>query len=104
MWQDIKHWAARYEPAVARTLVAALLQILVVAGIGLGNLPEIVDAVLTFVALAATMLAGRSIRKSVSSPATVEAEKVKSFFRGRTEGYIDGRRDGHASAARRDSR
>lgn len=94
--RTLREWARDYEPAVARTLAAAVVQILVVAGVSLGNLPQIIDAVLTFVGLAATVLAGRSIRKGVFSPASHEAGIVMA----RVEGYAKGVEDTKATGGR----
>lgn len=85
----LREWATYYEPATAKALVAAFFQILMVAGIALGDWPKIIDAVLAFVALAATVLAGRSIRNAVYSPATHEARvnqaRLSRFFEGDRE-------------------
>lgn len=70
IYAHIRVWAEDYEPAVARTAAAAVFQLLAGLGIAVGDLPEQVDAVLAFVAIAATLLAGRSIRKRVTSRAT----------------------------------
>lgn len=82
LYRTLREWAARYEPATAKALLAAVFQILVVAGISLGNLPQVADAVLAFLALAATVVAGRSIRKSVYSPATHDAGVQVAHARG----------------------
>lgn len=70
IYARIRAWAEDYEPAVAKTAAAAVFQLLAALGIAVGDLPQQVDAVLAFVAIAATLLAGRSIRKRVESPAT----------------------------------
>ena len=89
LMHDLKTWAAAYEPATARTLVLAFMQILVAAGIGLGNLPNVVDAVLAFVAIAATVVAGRSIRNAVYSPATHESRVAVARAAGYSEAISD---------------
>lgn len=86
---DIKQWATDYEPAVAKALVAAALQIFAAAGIGLGDLPAILDAVLGFVAIATTVIAGRSIRGSVYSPATHDGQKQLARIKGYQQGISD---------------
>lgn len=68
----IMAWAREYEPAVAATLVAAFFQMLVGLGIAVGDWPAKVDAVLAFVAILTTVLAGREIRKRVQPVARSE--------------------------------
>lgn len=89
IYRTLREWADHYEPAAARALAAAFFQILVVAGVALGNWPAVVDAVLGFLALAATLLAGKSIRDNVVSPATHEAD----VLRARLAGYSQAKRE-----------
>lgn len=88
----LREWARDYEPAVAKSIVTAFLQILVVAGISLGNLPNVIDAVLAFVAVVATLLAGRSIRNSVVSPALHRFAVQEAERSGYSKGVFDVRR------------
>lgn len=69
-YAKVREWATEYEPAVAAVLVAAFFQLLVGLGIAVGDWPAKVDSVLAFLAVLTTLLAGRSIRRRVDSPAT----------------------------------
>lgn len=84
-----REWARDYEPATAKALVTAVLQVLIVAGIGLGDWPKVIDAILAAVGVFATVFAGRSIRKSVYSPATHDSEALQA----RVGGYRQALRD-----------
>lgn len=74
-YAKVREWARDYEPAVAATVVAAFFQMLVGVGIAVGDWPAKVDAVLGFVAVLSTVLAGKSIRSQVTSRATLRGER-----------------------------
>lgn len=85
--EAVHRFATWYEPTIAKAVVAAFFQMLLTVGIAVGDWPAKVDGVLAFVTVVVTLLAGRSIRKSVYSPATHQAEVVdhgiREFVRGR---------------------
>lgn len=71
----LREWATNYEPAVAAALAAAFFQMLVGLGIVVGDWPAKVDAVLAFVAVLATLVAGKSVRANVFSRATLRGDR-----------------------------
>ena len=83
----VHQWASQYQPAVARTLAAAFFQMLVGLGIVVGDWPDKVNAVLGFVAILTTVLAGRSIKRAVYAPATHHA----AVHRAHESGFAKGR-------------
>ena len=87
----LRKWANDYEPATARAVVAAVVQACAVAGIGLGDLPARADGVLALVGIAATLIAGKSIRSRVTKPATVEW--LHTYVRGLEAGSTEEQRD-----------
>lgn len=74
LFRRVREYARDYEPAVAAAIVAAVFQLLAGLGIAVGDLPEKVDAVLAFLAVAATLVAGRATRARVFSRATLRPQ------------------------------
>lgn len=68
----IKSLLAGYEPAMARSIALAVFVLLGAFGLGSGNLPPQVEAILTFLAFALPLLAGWLIRQKVIPMKSVE--------------------------------
>lgn len=66
MLDKIRQIAAGYEPALVASFVAALFTLAAGLGIAVGDLPAKVDAVLTFIAFAAPVIAGIHTRSKVT--------------------------------------
>ena len=90
---DLRVVANWYEPVVARMVVAGFFQMLTTAGIVVGSWPTKVDAVLGFLTLLSTLIAGKSIRGAVVSPATHEARVEIAKIRGFKQGVVLAHRD-----------
>ena len=69
--EKIRRAAAGYEPALVSAIVAAGFTLAAGLGLIVGSLPEQVDAVLTFVAFVAPILAGTYTRAKVSPLKTI---------------------------------
>lgn len=80
----VREFALWYEPAVAKAIVAAFFQMLLGLGVAVGDFPAKVDAVLAFVTVVTTLVAGKSIRSSVYSPATHRSEVERAEIRARS--------------------
>ena len=91
--RDVRLVANWYEPVVARMIVSGFFQMLTTVGIVVGTWPTKVDAVLGFLTLLSTLLAGKSIRRAVVSPATHEARVEVARIRGFKQGVVLGHRD-----------
>lgn len=68
----IRRAAAGYEPAVVKSIVAAVFLLAAELGIQTGDLPQKVDAVLRFLQFAAPLIAGISIRANVTPVSMID--------------------------------
>jgi hypothetical protein len=73
----VRRAAAGYEPAVMTSLAAATFVAAAQLGINVGDLPEKVDAVLTWLSVVATLVAGARIRAKVE-PAKSAADRRRA--------------------------
>ena len=62
----IRNVIAGYEPALVRSVVVAVFVLLAAFGIGSGDLPPQVEALLTFAAFVIPIIGGLLIRRKVS--------------------------------------
>lgn len=89
---------AGYEPVAVRAFLVAVFTMLFAFGIGTGDLPPQVDAVLTFLAFAVPIAAGFWARSKVSpvKPApggSIDSEQVYKYEAGATNArqvFVDG--------------
>lgn len=84
----IRNLLTGYEPAMARTIALAVFVLLGAFGLGSGNLPPQVEAVLTFLAFIVPIITGYLIRQKVEPVKAQQTDLPDDGYEGGYEAAV----------------